>query len=75
MSTGPNDPINGSEFSVQLLIYDSRSNHVGQRIGKRDASACGSIILLVHIHWIDSSHGYFFGTYQTSETPVKYISS
>ena len=72
---GPAYPINGSDLIVQLLICDSRITDVGLAVRKRDASSCGSMISLNYNPWTNSSHGYFFGTYRTSENLVNYTSS
>ena len=74
-ATGPAYPINGSDLKVQLLICDGRSIDVRLPVQKRDASSCGSIISLNYLPWTNTSHGYFYGTYRTSENLVHYTSS
>ena len=74
-ASGPFYPINGSDLLVQLLICDGQITDVDMPITRRDASSCGSIISLNYIPWTNSSHGYFYGTYQIAKTLFKYTSS
>ena len=67
---GPAYPINGSDLTVQLLICDGRITDVRLPVRKRDTSSCGSMISLNYDSWTNSSHGYFVGTYRTSENLI-----